>query len=119
MIFERVKILGENLNDRNVIVNDNVDAEMDFLKIYNSEKELLINITVSEILADCNSASITKSECHITDSAIIITKYFFRTGQCVECSIGFTEEKYSLNQNGKLEVLRAVNMICSNSEIKK
>ena len=104
--FHRIRQIGENLTDRIISENDNYTAETEILEIYNDQNVKILSCQTSEVLADCNSASIIKAKCVITDSTIEIIKYCFWTGLCVSCDVGIIYETYKLSNKGTFEIVR-------------
>lgn len=104
--FHRIRQIGENLTDRIISENDNFTAETEVLEIYNDKNIKILSCQTSEVLADCNSASIIKAKCVITDSTIEIIKYCFWTGLCVSCDVGIIYETYKLNNKDTFEIVR-------------
>ena len=117
--YKRIKQTGENISNKNIIVKDKYDQETEYLEILNAKNTTLLNVLIAETEADCNSASLTKSKCQITDTSIIITKYLFWTGLCYNCEIGLTIDCYKLNKENKLVVQRLLDKACLNTEKKK
>nr|MBP6455561.1 hypothetical protein [Chitinophagaceae bacterium] len=101
--FQRIKEVYENLSNGIISIEDNFEAENETLEIYNDKKVKVMSCKLSEFNADCNSASIIKGKCIITDSTIEIKKYCFWSGQCVNCDIGIIYETYKLNPKGVFE----------------
>ena len=104
--FHRIKEVAENLTNRMILNDDHFTAEKETLEIYNDRMEKVYSCQTSDLIADCNSATITKSKCIITDSTIEISKYYFWTGLCVNCNIGIIYETYKLNTKGTFEMIR-------------
>jgi hypothetical protein len=106
--FRRIKEVGENLT-KGIISNDDKHiAYNETLEIYNDKKIKVLSCQTSELMADCNSASIFKSKCVITDSSIEITTYCFWSGLCVGCNIGIIYETYKLNNEDSFEIVKKI-----------
>lgn len=100
--YKRIKSVVGHLNKNFRIYDPEPNPEDETLLLFDNEENCILNFKLNEVLADHNSATIMTTECLVTGSSLMLTRYSYWNGMCNGCEVGIEHYTYCLNSSNLL-----------------
>lgn len=100
--YKRIKSVVGHLNNNFKVYDPEPNPEDETLLLFDRANNCILNFKLNEVLADHADATIMTTECFITDSSLILTRYSYWSGLCNSCEVGIEHFTYRLNNSNSL-----------------
>lgn len=102
ILYKRIKAIVGKLDNSFSVYDPEPYPEDETLLLFDEANNCILNFKLNEVLADHADATIMTTECLVTDTSLMLTRYSYWNGLCNGCQVGIEHFTYCLNNFNSL-----------------
>lgn len=100
ILYKRIKAVVGKLDSSFAVHDPEPYPADETLLLFDKPGNCVLNFKLNELLADHEDATIMTTDCVITDSALMLTRYGYWSGLCNGCKVSIEHFTYGFNNAG-------------------